>query len=88
MNPEHVKIVMQGTESLNTWREVVLNQHIQLDLSDCDLIIGIKEVPVGSLISNKTYIGNGTVVMENALIKSRSKELFKKIKSILFMELN
>jgi sugar O-acyltransferase (sialic acid O-acetyltransferase NeuD family) len=26
-----------------------------------------------AIISNKTYIGNGTVVMENALIKSRSK---------------
>ena len=37
MNSEHYEIVTQGVQSLNKWREIVLNQHVQLDLSDCDL---------------------------------------------------
>lgn len=30
--------------------------HLQEDLSDCDVLLGIKEVPVGQLLSNKTYL--------------------------------
>ena len=26
------------------------------DMSDCDILLGIKEVPVGKLIPNKTYL--------------------------------
>ena len=28
---------------------------LQEDLSDCDVLMGVKEVPIGKLISNKTY---------------------------------
>ena len=37
MNSEHYGIVIKGTKYLNKWRETVLNQHVQLDLSESDL---------------------------------------------------
>ena len=33
-----------------------VNIHIRTDMSDCDVLMGIKEVPVKDLIANKTYL--------------------------------
>lgn len=30
--------------------------HLQADLSDCDILLGVKEVPIDQLIPNKTYL--------------------------------
>lgn len=53
-----VKILVQPSEHRCFSNEAYENEGIQLqeDLSDCDILMGIKEVPIDELIDNKTYL--------------------------------
>lgn len=53
------------------------------DLSDCDILIGIKEVPIDNLIANKTYLFfSHTIKMQKHNKKLLQSILEKKIKLI------
>jgi saccharopine dehydrogenase (NAD+, L-lysine forming) len=53
-----VEIAVQPSEWRNYKNEEYITKGIKLeeDLSDCDIIMGIKEVPIPDLISNKKYL--------------------------------
>ncbi len=57
-NSEVVKIVVQSAASrcFSDKEYAMAGVEIVDDVSECDILIGIKEVPVQELISNKTYL--------------------------------
>ncbi len=52
-----VKIVMQPSPARSYTDEEYQSEGVELtdDLSDCEVLIGVKEVPIEQLIANKTY---------------------------------
>jgi alanine dehydrogenase len=54
----HVTVVAQKSSIRCFSNEEYEKQGVQLvhDVSDCDILMGIKEVPISSLIENKTYL--------------------------------
>ena len=53
-----VKVVVEASES-RSYEDDAYRQHnieVTNDLSDCDIILGIKEVPIDKLIEGKTYL--------------------------------
>src|SRR5690606_15487136 len=56
-NFQGVKIAVQASHSRCLHDEAYLQQGIpvQEDLSDCDVLVGVKEVLAGNLIPGKTY---------------------------------
>lgn len=54
----HVKVVVQPSQIRRFKDEEYASLGIELkeDLSDCDILIGVKEVPIELLIAEKTYI--------------------------------
>ncbi|MGZ8541690.1 MAG: alanine dehydrogenase, partial [Chitinophagaceae bacterium] len=57
-NATHVKVIAQSSTGRCFSDKEYLSAGVEIkdDLSDCDILLGIKEVPVGELISNKTYL--------------------------------
>jgi saccharopine dehydrogenase (NAD+, L-lysine-forming) len=57
-NSETVKVVAQSSpDRCFSDREYLsAGAEVKEDISDCDILMGIKEVPVDQLISNKTYL--------------------------------
>jgi alanine dehydrogenase len=57
-NASHIKIIVQSSETrCFSDREYQLaGAEIVEDVSDCDILLGIKEVPVAQLIEGKTYL--------------------------------
>ena len=56
-NFENVKIVCQKSDIRCVPDEEYVNEGIELvdDIQDCDILLGVKEVPIKNLIANKTY---------------------------------
>jgi saccharopine dehydrogenase (NAD+, L-lysine-forming) len=54
----HVKVVCQSSpiRCYSDEEYKALNIPVQMDLTHCDILMGIKEVPVGELIPRKTYL--------------------------------
>lgn len=57
-----VEIVIQPSSirSFSDTQYVEKGIQVQEDLSDCDLIMGVKEVPVNALIPNKRFMFSST----------------------------
>jgi len=57
-NAAHVKVVAQSSTGrcFSDKEYISAGVEIKDDLSDCDILLGIKEVPVDDLIPNKTYL--------------------------------
>ena len=51
---------------------------LQADLSDCDILLGIKEVPVDQLIPNKTYFFFSHTIKEQAYNRQLLQSILKK----------
>lgn len=58
MNSDTVKIIAQSSpiRCFSDREYAMAGVEIKDDLSDCDILFGIKEVPVEQLIANKTYL--------------------------------
>ncbi|KUG07997.1 NAD(P)-dependent oxidoreductase [Solirubrum puertoriconensis] len=54
----HVKVVVQSSDirSYDDQEYRDLGIEVQADVSDCDILMGVKEVPVAQLIPHKTYL--------------------------------
>lgn len=48
------------------------------DISNCDILIGIKEVPISSLISNKTYLFFSHTIKKQVYNRNLLQEIIKK----------
>ncbi|MEP7375317.1 MAG: NAD(P)-dependent oxidoreductase [Chitinophagaceae bacterium] len=57
-NAAHVKLVAQSSPDRCFSDKEFISAGVEVkdDLNDCDILLGIKEVPVGELIPNKTYL--------------------------------
>jgi len=57
-NAPHVKMIAQSSTTRCFSDKEYLSAGVEIkdDLSDCDILLGIKEVPVDELIPNKTYL--------------------------------
>ncbi|WP_276501730.1 NAD(P)-dependent oxidoreductase [Terrimonas pollutisoli] len=57
-NASHVKIVAQSSPArcFTDKEYIAAGVEIKEDLSDCDILLGIKEVPIDQLIPGKTYL--------------------------------
>src|SRR5215470_12546196 len=57
-NSDSVRIIVQSsTTRCFTDREFTMaGVEVKEDISDCDILLGIKEVPIEQLIPNKTYL--------------------------------
>ena len=57
-NASHVKIVAQSSQGrcFSDKEYLLAGVEIKEDISDCDILLGIKEVPVDQLIPGKTYL--------------------------------
>ncbi len=55
---KHVKVVCQESQFRSFKDEEFRELDIEVvkDISDCDILMGIKEVPIDNLIANKTYL--------------------------------
>ena len=60
-----------------------LGINIVEDISDCDILLGIKEVPISTLIANKTYLFfSHTVKKQDYNRELLQAMLYKKIKMV------
>lgn len=55
-----------------------VNIHIRTDMSDCDVLMGIKEVPVKDLIANKTYLFFSHTIKKQPYNKKLLQEVLRK----------
>jgi alanine dehydrogenase len=57
-NSQEVKIVVQSSPNrcFSDREYTQAGMEVKEDISDCDILLGIKEVPVTSLVENKTYL--------------------------------
>ena len=57
-NSDSIKIVAQSSEGrcFSNREYQVAGVEVKDDISDCDILLGIKEVPVADLIEDKTYL--------------------------------
>ena len=55
-----------------------LNISVNTDVNDCDILMGIKEVPLDQLISNKTYLFFSHTIKKQQHNRSLLKEVLKK----------
>lgn len=57
-NAAHVKVIAQssGGRCFSNKEYISAGVEIKDDLSDCDILLGIKEVPIDELIPDKTYL--------------------------------
>lgn len=57
-NADHIKIIVQssGSRCFSDREYELAGAEIREDLSECDILLGIKEVPVDQLIEGKTYM--------------------------------
>ena len=53
---------------------------LQNDLSDCDIILGVKEVPIENLIRNKTFVFFSHTIKKQPYNQSLLKKIKKMIK--------
>src|SRR6476620_11676351 len=51
-----VKVQSSGNRCFSDEEYKRAGIEIAVELSDCDILLGIKEVPVGNLLENKTYL--------------------------------
>ena len=57
-NSEEVRVVTQSSahRCFSDREYLMAGVQVEEDLSQCDILLGIKEVPVSDLIPNKTYL--------------------------------
>lgn len=79
-NFPNVKVVVQKSDVRRYKNEEFLNQGIELvdNLNDCDVIMGIKEVPLNELIPNKTYFFFSHTIKKQAYNRKLLIELLNK----------
>ena len=75
-----VELIVQPSE----WRGFIQAEYeakgvrIQEDISDCDILMGIKEVPIDKLISGKTYVFFSHTIKKQAHNRKLLKALLEK----------
>lgn len=76
----HVKVVCETSTVRSFKDEEYTKENIEVvnDVSDCDILMGIKEVPVANLIANKTYLFFSHTIKKQAYNKKLLQEILKK----------
>ena len=76
----HVKVICQQSEVRCFRDEEYQNLGIEVrpDVSDCDILMGIKEVPVSNLVEGKTYIFFSHTIKKQPYNKKLLQEILKK----------
>ncbi len=76
----HVKIILQPSSVRcfkdNEYQE--LGIEIAEDISQCDILMGIKEVPIANLLANKTYLFFSHTLKKQPYNRSLLQEVIKK----------
>ena len=52
---------------------------LQNDLSDCDIILGVKEVPIENLIRNKTFVFFSHTIKKQPYNQNLLKKIIEKV---------
>ncbi|MBX2961505.1 MAG: alanine dehydrogenase [Cyclobacteriaceae bacterium] len=76
----HVKVICQSSEvrAFKDEEYQELGIEVKPDVGDCDLLMGIKEVPVDQLIPNKTYLFFSHTIKKQQYNKKMLQEILKK----------
>lgn len=76
----HVKVVCQASDvrCFTDDEYGVLGTEVRADVSDCDILMGIKEVPVANLIAGKTYLFFSHTIKKQPYNKKLLQEVLKK----------
>jgi alanine dehydrogenase len=76
----HVKVVVEKSDIRcfkdNEYTNV--DTEISSDVSDCDILMGIKEVPIDKLVANKTYLFFSHTIKKQSYNKKLLQEILKK----------
>jgi len=76
----HVKVICQSSEVRafkdDEYRE--LGIEVRPDVTDCDILMGIKEVPIADLIPNKTYLFFSHTIKKQPYNKKLLQEILKR----------
>jgi alanine dehydrogenase len=76
----HVKVICQSSEVRafkdDEYRE--LGIEVRTDVADCDILMGIKEVPIADLIPNKTYLFFSHTIKKQPYNKKLLQEILKR----------
>lgn len=77
---EHVRVVCEKSEirCFGDEEYAALNVSVQQDMHACDILMGIKEVPVAHLIPNKTYLFFSHTIKKQPYNKKLLQEVLKK----------
>jgi len=76
----HVKVIVQHS-SVRAFKDTEysdLGLEVKEDLSDCDVLMGIKEVQIPDLIANKTYLFFSHTIKKQPYNKKLLQEILKK----------
>jgi saccharopine dehydrogenase (NAD+, L-lysine forming) len=76
----HVKVIVQNS-TVRAFKDVEysnLGLEVKEDLSDCDILMGIKEVQIPDLIADKTYLFFSHTIKKQPYNKKLLQEILKK----------
>ncbi|MBK5278820.1 MAG: alanine dehydrogenase [Bacteroidia bacterium] len=76
----HVKIICQESE-IRCFKDAEyqeLDIEVRADVSDCDILMGIKEVPVANLVAGKTYLFFSHTMKKQSYNRKLLQEALKK----------
>jgi saccharopine dehydrogenase (NAD+, L-lysine forming) len=76
----HVKVVCQES-TFRSFKDDEFRQldiEVAKDISDCDILMGIKEVPIDSLVANKTYLFFSHTIKKQPYNKKLLQAILKK----------
>jgi len=76
----HVKVICEESpiRCYNDNEYAQAGAEVKADISDCDILMGIKEVPLDQLIANKTYLFFSHTIKKQAYNRKLLQEILKK----------
>ena len=76
----NVKVICQSSEvrAFNDNEYHELGIEVRTDVADCDILMGIKEVPIADLIPNKTYLFFSHTIKKQPYNKKLLQEILKR----------
>lgn len=76
----HVKVICQSSEvrAFKDDEYRALGIEVKSDITDCDILMGIKEVPIADLIPNKTYLFFSHTIKKQPYNKKLLQEILKR----------
>ncbi len=76
----HTKVVCQKSEvrCFKDEEYQSLDIDVKADVSDCDILMGIKEVPIAQLVENKTYLFFSHTIKKQPYNRELLREIIRK----------